>query len=103
MFQVVGKNNIWSIVASKHKHPSASGIDWDEMEGLFCQQAPPGSAGSSPRLGRTTNEPQEKKSRKETTEITLLDGKRSLNVNIFLKQFRRYSIFIKIIQFIFLI
>lgn len=76
------------------------GIDWEEMEGLFCQQAPPGSAGSSPRLGRTTNEPQEKKSRKETTEITLLDGKRSLNVNIFLKQFRRYFIiFIKVEMF----
>lgn len=78
-------------MALKHKHPSAAGIDWEEMEGLFCQQIPPGSAGSSPRLGRLNNEAQDsKKPRKETTEITLLDGKRSLNVNIFLKQFRRY-------------
>lgn len=87
--KVIGKNNIWSLVASKHKH-SLTGADWEEMEGLFCQQAPPGSAGSSPRLGRISVDNQDKKSRKETSEITLLDGKRSLNVNIFLKQFRRY-------------
>lgn len=28
-------------------------------------------------------------------EINLLDGKRSLNINIFLKQFRRWAIFAK--------
>lgn len=88
-------------------------MDWNEMEGLFCQQMPPSSAQSSPKLGnRDTSDTLERKIRKENPEvrfndrmelimeinlflfltfdqITLLDGKRSLNVNIFLKQFRR--------------
>ncbi|XP_013191067.2 inverted formin-2 [Amyelois transitella] len=89
--KVIGQNNIWSIVASSHKHSPKTELDWSEMEGLFCQQVQPtGSAGSSPRLGRSPicDSSGERKPRKESSEITLLDGKRSLNVNIFLKQFR---------------
>ncbi|CAK1546855.1 unnamed protein product [Leptosia nina] len=89
--KVIGQNNIWSLVASSHKHSPKSELDWSEIEGLFCQQVqPPGSAGSSPRLGRSPicDSSGERKQRKEPSEITLLDGKRSLNVNIFLKQFR---------------
>lgn len=73
-------------------------LDWGEMEGLFCQQAT--SNQGSPKMTRETGnysssgavgEPangQERKPRKENSEIVLLDGKRSLNINIFLKQFR---------------
>lgn len=48
-------------------------LDWDEMEGLFCQQAPPAatcnSAQGSPRLGnRDTQDPDRK--RKEPSEVT---------------------------------
>ncbi|CAG9135428.1 unnamed protein product [Plutella xylostella] len=89
--KVVGQNNIWSLVASSHKHSPKAELDWSEIEGLFCQQVQPtGSAGSSPRLGRSPicDSSGERKPRKESSEITLLDGKRSLNVNIFLKQFR---------------
>ncbi|KAL0818669.1 hypothetical protein ABMA28_008021 [Loxostege sticticalis] len=89
--KVIGKNNIWSIVASSHKHSPKTELDWSEIEGLFCQQIQPtGSAGSSPRLGRSPicDSSGERKPRKESSEISLLDGKRSLNVNIFLKQFR---------------
>lgn len=89
--KVIGRNNIWSIVASSHKHSPKTELDWTEIEGLFCQQIhPTGSAGSSPRLGRSPicDSSGERKPRKESSEITLLDGKRSLNVNIFLKQFR---------------
>ncbi|XP_037867872.2 inverted formin-2 [Bombyx mori] len=89
--KVVGQNNIWSIVATSHKHSPKTELDWNEIEDLFCQQIQPtGSAGSSPRLGRSPicDASGEKKPRKESSEITLLDGKRSLNVNIFLKQFR---------------
>ncbi|CAH0559409.1 unnamed protein product [Brassicogethes aeneus] len=88
--KVVGKNNIWTQVAYSHQHSPMSDMDWSEMERMFCQQAPP-SAHSSPKLGnRDTLNPEtlERRMRKDTTEITLLDGKRSLNVNIFLKQFR---------------
>ncbi|GBP44167.1 FH2 domain-containing protein 1 [Eumeta japonica] len=89
--KVIGRNNIWSLVASSHKHSPKADLDWSEIEGLFCQQVnPTGSAGSSPRLGRSPicDSSGERKPRKESSEITLLDGKRSLNVNIFLKQFR---------------
>lgn len=86
--KVVGKTNIWSIVANSHQDSPKIDLNWDEMEGLFCLQTTQGS----PKLGRETPagpEIQERKLKREN-EITLLDGKRSLNVNIFLKQFRRY-------------
>ncbi|XP_017137865.1 FH2 domain-containing protein 1 [Drosophila miranda] len=93
--KVLGKPNIWSIVASNHQDSPMKDIDWNEMEGLFCLQST--SAQGSPKLGRESSNPSsssngcdtlDRKSKKECTEITLLDGKRSLNVNIFLKQFR---------------
>ncbi|CAG9822596.1 unnamed protein product [Phaedon cochleariae] len=86
--KVVGKNNIWTQVAYNHQNSPMADMDWSEMEGLFCQQAPT-SAHSSPKLGhRDSSDNLDKRMRKESSEITLLDGKRSLNVNIFLKQFR---------------
>ncbi|XP_063233866.1 uncharacterized protein LOC134537410 [Bacillus rossius redtenbacheri] len=85
--KVVGKHNIWSLVARSHEHSPMADLDWAEMEGLFCQQAPAvPQAQSSPRLGRDASDPDRR--RRESSEIVLLDGKRSLNVNIFLKQFR---------------
>uniref|UniRef100_A0A6P4FHW9 Formin-J n=1 Tax=Drosophila rhopaloa TaxID=1041015 RepID=A0A6P4FHW9_DRORH len=93
--KVLGKQNIWSIVASNHQDSPMQDIDWNEMEGLFCLQT--ASAQGSPKLGRDGSQSSaatngcdtlDRKSKKESTEITLLDGKRSLNVNIFLKQFR---------------
>nr|XP_036670775.1 formin-J [Drosophila suzukii]XP_036670776.1 formin-J [Drosophila suzukii] len=93
--KVLGKQNIWSIVASNHQDSPMQDIDWNEMEGLFCLQT--ASAQGSPKLGRDGNQASsgsngcdtlDRKAKKESTEITLLDGKRSLNVNIFLKQFR---------------
>uniref|UniRef100_A0A1B6D1V3 FH2 domain-containing protein n=1 Tax=Clastoptera arizonana TaxID=38151 RepID=A0A1B6D1V3_9HEMI len=90
--KVVGKHNIWSLVARSHQHSPMADLDWDEMEDLFCQQAPPAptpssSTTASPRLGSRDSADSVNK-RKEPTEIVLLDGKRSLNINIFLKQFR---------------
>ena len=46
--KVVGKNNIWSIVADNHQNSPMAEMNWDEMEGLFCQQVTQGS----PKLGR---------------------------------------------------
>ncbi|XP_076275391.1 FH2 domain-containing protein formin 3 isoform X1 [Rhynchophorus ferrugineus] len=84
--KIVGKNNIWTQVAFRHQRSPVADMDWSEMEGLFCQQAPP-SANSSPKLGNRDGS-DDRRVRKEVQEITLLDGKRSLNINIFLKQFR---------------
>lgn len=88
--KVVGRHNIWSLVARSHQNSPMPDLDWSEMEGLFCQQAPTAPTSQSGvlnfRLGQDNSECDRK--RKEPTEIVLLDGKRSLNVNIFLKQFR---------------
>lgn len=94
--KVMGKNNIWKMVADSHQHSPMTELDWGEMEGLFCQQA--SSNQGSPKMNRDTHGGSyggadasngiDRKSRKENSEIVLLDGKRSLNINIFLKQFR---------------
>ncbi|XP_076657126.1 FH2 domain-containing protein formin 3 [Halictus rubicundus] len=86
--KVIGKRNIWSLVADEHQNSPMADIDWAEMEGLFCQQVPPMlPAASSCSAAYGANSDVERR-RREPTEIALLDGKRSLNVNIFLKQFR---------------
>lgn len=82
--KVVGKNNIWSLVADSHQDSPMTDLNWDEMEGLFCLQPTQGS----PKLGREGSADTPERKVKRESEITLLDGKRSLNVNIFLKQFR---------------
>ncbi|XP_066985024.1 uncharacterized protein [Macrobrachium rosenbergii] len=84
--KVLGKNNIWSLLARQHKDSPSKTLDWDEMEGLFCQQTT--SAPASPNKASKDHKEEVEKKKKEPTEINLLDGKRSLNVNIFLKQFR---------------
>ncbi|KAL7731951.1 hypothetical protein ACLKA6_017000 [Drosophila palustris] len=92
--KVLGNENIWSMMASQQRDPNHKGINFNEMEELFCQQSTSGQG--SPKLGRESGNQSsssgydtlDRKAKKESTEITLLDGKRSLNVNIFLKQFR---------------
>ncbi|XP_044001338.1 uncharacterized protein LOC122847607 isoform X1 [Aphidius gifuensis] len=87
--KVIGKKNIWSLVADDHQNSPMADLDWSEMEGLFCQQVPliiPQITCTNGINGIGSNDAERKK--REPTEIALLDGKRSLNVNIFLKQFR---------------
>ncbi|XP_050312283.1 inverted formin-2 [Anthonomus grandis grandis] len=87
--KVVGTNNIWTQVAMRHQHSPLADIDWSEMEGLFCQQGQQSLVLDSTDDATGCNENRNlRRTRKEPQEITLLDGKRSLNVNIFLKQFR---------------
>ncbi|XP_054721965.1 inverted formin-2-like [Uloborus diversus] len=83
--KVIGKDNLWTRVAKSHTG-SVNDLDFDIMEGLFCQQ-PISTNGSSPKYGNDSVEGSDKK-KKEIQELNLLDGKRSLNINIFLKQFR---------------
>lgn len=64
-------------------------MDFDIMEGLFCQQTSSMLNGqSSPRLGGRDRTDSLERKKRESMEVNLLDGKRSLNINIFLKQFR---------------
>ena len=59
------------------------------MENLFCLVAPkPPEASGDGKGDGVSGE----KKKKETSEVNLLDGKRSLNINIFLRQFRRWGI-----------
>ncbi|CAL1261437.1 unnamed protein product [Larinioides sclopetarius] len=87
--KVVGRTNLWSLIAKAHDG-SPNNLDFETMEGLFCQQSMLNGQ-QSPRLG-TRNDKNGRDSldrkKRESSEINLLDGKRSLNVNIFLKQFR---------------
>ncbi|XP_011866481.1 PREDICTED: uncharacterized protein LOC105561273 [Vollenhovia emeryi] len=85
--KVIGKRNIWSLVANEHQNSPMADLDWAEMEGLFCQQVPPMVPPAIYSTSCGTGVDVERR-RREPTEIALLDGKRSLNVNIFLKQFR---------------
>ncbi|KAH1022552.1 hypothetical protein HUJ04_011938 [Dendroctonus ponderosae] len=84
--KIVSTNNIWTQVAVRHQNSPLADIDWSEMEGLFCQQGPAAveAVNSVANYGNRCVP----KARKDNQEISLLDGKRSLNVNIFLKQFR---------------
>lgn len=84
--KVVGKNNLWSLIAKAHDG-SPNNLDFETIEGLFCQQNL-ANGQASPRLGAKNGRDSLDRKKRESSEINLLDGKRSLNVNIFLKQFR---------------
>lgn len=68
--KVLGKHNIWSIVADSHQNSPMADLDWAEMEGLFCQQTTQPAQGS-PKLGRDVdgNGTLERKSKKENSEV----------------------------------
>lgn len=71
----MGKNNIWTMVANSHQNSPMAELDWNEMEGLFCQQAT--SQQNSPKMGARdtsstsadTSNGSERKARKENSEV----------------------------------
>ncbi|XP_033631464.1 inverted formin-2-like isoform X2 [Asterias rubens] len=71
------KKNIWRCISENPEQQSVLSPEYQTIEDLFSQKT---------KKAPDANQPKAKK--KEPTEINLLDGKRSLNVNIFLKQFR---------------
>uniref|UniRef100_A0A8C0H9Z1 FH2 domain containing 1 n=1 Tax=Chelonoidis abingdonii TaxID=106734 RepID=A0A8C0H9Z1_CHEAB len=76
--QVRGKTNIWTIAARRQQFQ----IDTKTIEELFGQQEETNPQG----LRRRTS----KSSFKDTKEeISILDSKRSMNIGIFLKQFKK--------------
>lgn len=74
--KLMGKNNIWTLVANSHQNSPKAELDWTEMEGLFCQQAST-SQQNSPKMGArdtSTNSTEsangnERKTRKENSEV----------------------------------
>ncbi|OWF45788.1 FH2 domain-containing protein 1 [Mizuhopecten yessoensis] len=79
-----GKPNIWS-TAGRRFNGYVSNMDFEAIEELFSVPSPQAPAISTSNNGSSGTLERKKK---ESTEINLLDGKRSLNVNIFLRQFR---------------
>ncbi|XP_056010413.1 formin-J-like isoform X2 [Ostrea edulis] len=74
-----GKPNIWQSVGERF---NVNEMDFNKMEDLFSISAPPDN--SEKVIGGNLSE----RRKRELTEINLLEGKRSLNINISLKQFR---------------
>lgn len=75
--KLMGKNNIWTMVATSHQNSPMAEMDWNEMEGLFCQQAT--STQNSPKMGGRDSasssidtpgtSTEHRKSRKENSEV----------------------------------
>ncbi|XP_033742785.1 mucin-5AC-like isoform X2 [Pecten maximus] len=79
-----GKPNIWS-TAGRRFNGYVSNMDFEAIEELFSVPTPQAPTVATNQNGTSSTLERKKK---ESTEINLLDGKRSLNVNIFLRQFR---------------
>uniref|UniRef100_A0A8C6HP83 FH2 domain containing 1 n=1 Tax=Mus spicilegus TaxID=10103 RepID=A0A8C6HP83_MUSSI len=79
--QVRGKTNIWTL-AAKQQHQYQ--IDKKTIEELFGQQEDTSKA-SLPKRGGALNS----SFRDAREEVTVLDAKRSMNIGIFLKQFKK--------------
>ncbi|XP_004402491.1 PREDICTED: FH2 domain-containing protein 1 [Odobenus rosmarus divergens] len=80
--QVRGKTNIWTLAARQQHHYQ---IDTKTIEELFGQQEDTTTKSSLSRRGGTLNS----SFRDVREEITVLDAKRSMNIGIFLKQFKK--------------
>nr|CAD7438931.1 unnamed protein product [Timema bartmani] len=76
---VLSKESVWSEMQA---NPADFHVDFKKMEELFCQRAP--TTSSRPQSSPSTLSP-------AAPEVNLLDNKRSLAVNIFLKQFKQFK------------
>ncbi|KAK6173050.1 hypothetical protein SNE40_016584 [Patella caerulea] len=76
--KVLGKSNLWTMVG---KLFNGYKVDYHKMDDLF-------SVNPNPQTQSESGTPGTERKKKENLEVTLIDGRRSLNVNIFLKQFR---------------
>lgn len=66
MSKIWGKKNIWSLVVKKNEksNPNTAKIDFNDMESLFCQQAPAApkaSGGKDASKEASANDDQRKK------------------------------------------
>ncbi|XP_052078759.1 formin-J-like [Mytilus californianus] len=80
-----GKPNIWN-TAGKLFNGYVSKFDFGTIDELFSVNSNPDSS-TDKAAGISSSE----KKRKESTEINLLEGKRSLHINILLRQFKMPS------------
>lgn len=71
-------NSVWESVTSELVSPLP--VDYENLESLFSQNI---------RQRSAVKETGSEKKKKQVEEINILDGKRSLNINICLKQLRK--------------
>nr|CAD7404340.1 unnamed protein product [Timema cristinae] len=76
---VLSKESVWSEMQA---NPADFHVDFKKMEELFCQRAV--TTSPRPQSSPSTLSP-------AAPEVNLLDNKRSLAVNIFLKQFKQFK------------
>ena len=81
--RIIGKENIWTRHCEIINDESHSNICFQEIEELFKTSQNPRAESQSKELNL-----KEAKVWHSSEKINLLDNKRSLNINIFLKQFR---------------
>ncbi|XP_033631834.1 formin-J-like [Asterias rubens] len=87
--KVMNGNSIWAKV---NEMQNGIIVDWDVAEELFCQQMK-----NKTQIDGKEEKTQKKKDSMEM--INLLDGRRSLNVNIFLRQFKSTNeVIVKLIK-----
>ncbi|XP_073835952.1 uncharacterized protein isoform X2 [Musca autumnalis] len=80
---IFGKQNFWtSMIDSQKMNAPQAIVDFIELEKLFCVQT---------KKTNASDAVDGKAKKNSTSTIHLLDGKRSLNINIFLKQFKGYD------------
>ncbi|KAK2170529.1 hypothetical protein LSH36_2g04042 [Paralvinella palmiformis] len=80
---VLGKNNVWTQVGKMFSDKDKYQFNFEQMEELFSVGEPDSAKMKDFHQEDSTLNDRKKKS----DEINLLDNKRSLNVNIFLRQF----------------
>lgn len=59
-------------MARQHQDSPTTALDWDEMEGLFCQQTP--STPLSPAKTAKDSKDETEKKKKEPTEVSRVFG-----------------------------
>ncbi|CAH1777295.1 unnamed protein product [Owenia fusiformis] len=77
--KVLGKNNVWTKAGERFNGYT---VDYDSMENLFSLKQQNSESKAVDKTDGNTEK------RKKDSTINLLDGKKNLNVNIFLRQFR---------------
>lgn len=69
--KVIGKRNIWSLVANNHQNSPMADLDWAEMEGLFCQQMPPMLPSTTLSASYSSSGVDTEKKRREPSEVIM--------------------------------
>ncbi len=90
LFQVVeSRDNLWTKAANHFKNGFS--VNFQQIELLFSQMSPQNTL--ERQKTETSAVPDTPTEKKKLDQVNLLGPKRSLNVNIFLKQFRGYACF----------